>query len=85
MFGYEQTPALDTDTLAGNRGGNMPLLQVVVALVIVGVVLWVINTYIPMSAGIKKILNLVVIVAVALYLLDLFGLLDTISRIRIGR
>ncbi|TFG84429.1 MAG: hypothetical protein E4H20_03220 [Spirochaetales bacterium] len=63
----------------------MPLLQVVVALVIVGVVLWVINTYIPMSAGIKKILNLVVIVAVALYLLDLFGLLDTISRIRIGR
>lgn len=63
----------------------MPLLQVVVALVIVGVVLWVINTYIPMSAGIKKILNLVVIVAVILYLLDLFGLLDTISRIRVGR
>jgi len=63
----------------------MPLLQLVVALVIVGVVLWVINTYIPMNSGIKKILNLVVIVVVVLYLLSLFGVLDSVSRIRIGR
>jgi len=85
MFGHEQTPALDFYTLVVNRGNNMPLLQLVVALVIVGVVLWVINTYIPMNSGIKKILNLVVIVVVVLYLLSLFGVLDSVSRIRIGR
>ncbi len=62
----------------------MPLLQVVIILIVVGILLWLINSYIPMQAMIKKILNAVVIIAVVLWLLSVFGLLDSLSNIRIG-
>jgi hypothetical protein len=51
----------------------MPLIQLVIILVVVGVILWVINSYIPMQATIKKILNAVVVIAVILWLLNVFG------------
>lgn len=54
----------------------MPLLNVVLTLVVVGVVLWLINTYIPMQGTIKKILNIVVVVVVILWLLYGFGVLN---------
>ena len=63
----------------------MPLLQLVIILVAVGVVLWVINSYIPMQATIKKILNVVVIIAVIIWLLNVFGLIGDLSSIRIGK
>jgi len=63
----------------------MPLIQLVIFLVVVGVVLWVINSYIPMQSTIKKILNLVVIIAVILWLLSVFGLIGNLSTIRIGK
>ncbi len=63
----------------------MPLIQLVIILVAVGVILWVINSYIPMQATIKKILNAVVIVAVIIWLLSVFGLIGDISAIRIGK
>ena len=63
----------------------MPLIQLVLVLVVVGVILWVINAYIPMQATIKKILNLVVIIAVVIWLLSVFGIIGNISTIRIGR
>ena len=63
----------------------MPLVQLVVILVVVGVILWVINSYIPMQSTIKKILNAVVVIAVVLWLLSVFGLIGDLSRIRIGR
>ena len=63
----------------------MPLMQLVIVLVVVGVVLWVINSYIPMQATIKKILNVVVIIAVILWLLSVFGLIGNLSTIRIGK
>ncbi|MGF1615835.1 MAG: Thivi_2564 family membrane protein [Gammaproteobacteria bacterium] len=63
----------------------MPLIQLVIVLVIVGVALWAINTYIPMDATIKKILNVVVIIVVLLWLLNIFGLLSSVSEIRLGR
>jgi hypothetical protein len=53
----------------------MPLINVVVTLIVVGVILWLINTYIPMQATIKKILNFVVVVVVVLWLLYGFGVL----------
>jgi hypothetical protein len=62
----------------------MPLIQLVIVLVVVGVILWVINSYIPMQPTIKKILNAVVIIAVILWLLSVFGLIGDFSRIRIG-
>ena len=63
----------------------MPLLQLVIILVAVGVVLWVINSYIPMQDTIKKILNVVVIIAVIIWLLNIFGLIGDLSAIRIGK
>lgn len=54
----------------------MPLIQLVVTLIVVGVLLWAVNTYIPMDGRIKQILNIVVVVAVVLWLLQVFGLLS---------
>jgi 1-acyl-sn-glycerol-3-phosphate acyltransferase len=62
----------------------MPLLQVVIILVVVGVLLWLVNSYIPMQATLKKILNAVVVIAVVLWLLKVFGLLDSLLNIHIG-
>jgi hypothetical protein len=63
----------------------MPLIQLVIVLVVVGVILWVINSYIPMQANIKKILNVVVVIAVIIWLLSVFGVIGDISAIRIGK
>lgn len=63
----------------------MPLIQLVIILVVVGVVLWVINAYIPMQATVKKILNVVVILAVIIWLLSVFGVIGDLSKIRIGK
>ena len=63
----------------------MPLIQVVVVLVVVGVILWLINSYIPMAGSIKSILNAVVIIAVVLWLLSVIGLIGELSKIRIGK
>ena len=54
----------------------MPLINVVLALIVVGVVLWLINTYIPMQSTIKMILNAVVVIAVVLWLLYGFGIIN---------
>ena len=62
----------------------MPLIQIVIVLVVVGVILWVINSYIPMQTTIKKILNVVVVIAVVVWLLSVFGVIGNISAIRIG-
>lgn len=51
----------------------MPLTTIVITLIVVGVLLWLINTYIPMDGKIKRILNIVVVVVVVLWLLNAFG------------
>jgi hypothetical protein len=62
----------------------MPLIQIVLLLIVVGVILWLINQYIPMAASIKSILNAVVVIAVIIWLLNVFGILSNTSRIHIG-
>lgn len=62
----------------------MPLIQLIIVLVAVGVILWLINTYIPMDRKIKKIMNAAVVIAVILWLLSAFGLMSSISNIRVG-
>lgn len=59
----------------------MSLITIVIVLVVVGFVLWLINTYIPMASPIKTILNLVVIIAVILWLLSAFGIINGIGGI----
>ena len=63
----------------------MPLIHVVIVLIVVGVILWLINSYIPMAGSIKMILNAVVIIAVVLWLLSVFGLIGELSNIKVGK
>jgi hypothetical protein len=62
----------------------MSLITLVLVLVIVGVVLWLINSFIPMQSTIKKILNVVVIIVVVFWLLSAFGIISNLDTIRIG-
>jgi hypothetical protein len=64
----------------------MPLITLVIYLIVIGVLLWLVNTYIPMDAGIKKIINIVVLVVVVLWILSLFlPLAGGLPNLRVGR
>jgi len=62
----------------------MPLMHLVVTLIVVGVLLWLVNRFIPMQSSIKSILNGVVVICVILWLLNIFGIFHGLSHIRIG-
>ena len=62
----------------------MSLIYVVLVLIIVGVVLWLINTYVPMEYRIKQILNIVVIIVVIIWLLNAFGIISGGPGIRLA-
>jgi hypothetical protein len=59
-------------------------MQILLALIVVGVLLWLVNRFIPMQGSIKSILNGVVVIAVVLWLLNVFGLFHSLSRIHVG-
>jgi hypothetical protein len=61
----------------------MPLINVVLILIIIGVALWAINTFIPMAKPVKTILNVVVVVVLCVWLLQMFGIIDSIKGIRV--
>lgn len=61
----------------------MPLIQLVVVLIMVGVLLGLVNRYIPMAGSIKSILNGVVVIVVVLWLLNAFGLVSSLSMIHV--
>jgi hypothetical protein len=61
----------------------MPLLTILIVLIVVGVLLWLVNTYLPMDRKIKNILNVVVVIVVIIWLLKAFGLLDSMKNVRI--
>lgn len=63
----------------------MSLISLLIVLVVVGVLLWAVNTYVPMDSKIKNIMNIVVVVVVVLWLLQVFGVLGAIPDIRVGR
>ncbi|MFN4039057.1 MAG: Thivi_2564 family membrane protein [Erythrobacter sp.] len=62
----------------------MTIINLVVVLAVVGVLLWLINTYLPMDGKIKSILNVVVVIAVVLWLLQAFGVLGSLGGINVG-
>lgn len=61
----------------------MSLISLIVVLIVVGVLLWLVNSYVPMDEKIKNILNIVVVIAVVLWLLQAFGLLGDLGAVRI--
>ncbi|HMI20348.1 MAG TPA: Thivi_2564 family membrane protein [Sphingomonas sp.] len=60
------------------------MLQIIVVLIVVGVLLWLVNNYIPMDGKIKNILNIVVVIIVVLWLLQAFGLLGSLGGVHVG-
>jgi low temperature requirement protein LtrA len=62
----------------------MSLVNLVITLIVVGVLLWLVNTYIPMDRKIKSILNAVIVIAVVLWLLGVFGVIGNLGGIRVG-
>lgn len=62
----------------------MPIVNLVVVLIVVGVLLWLVNRYIPMASSIKTILNVVVFIAVAIWVLRAAGLWGGLSSYRLG-
>jgi type IV secretory pathway TrbL component len=60
------------------------LISLVVTLIVIGVLLWAVNTYIPMDPTIKKIINIVIVIAVVLWLLAAFGVLGHMQSVRVG-
>ena len=61
----------------------MPLINIIIALVVVGAALWAINTYVPMAKPVKSILNIVVVIVLCLWLLQTFGIIGSITSIRV--
>ena len=61
----------------------MPILTILNVLIVAGVVLWLVNTYIPMDRKIRNILNAVVVIVIVLWLLKAFGILDSLKAVRI--
>lgn len=63
----------------------MTLVSLIVLLTVIGIVMYLINTYVPMESRIKSLLNIVVIIVIILWLLSALGLLTGLNQIRIGR
>lgn len=63
----------------------MSLVTLIVVLIVVGVLLWLVNTYLPMDGKIKNILNVVVVIVVVLWLLQSFGVLGSLGSINVAR
>ena len=63
----------------------MELISLIIILILIGLGLWAANTYIPMQAGVKKVLNIVVVIVVALWLLSVFGILGDIHSVNVPK
>jgi hypothetical protein len=72
-------------TYAGRqRRSEVALIEIVIVLIVVGVLLWLVNTYIPMASPVKSLLNAVVVIVLVIWLLQVFGVWHYITNIRVG-
>jgi hypothetical protein len=60
-------------------------MQIVIVLIVVGVLLWLVNSFIPMAGSIKSILNALVVICVVVWLLNTFGLMHYITNFHLNR
>lgn len=67
------------------RSNIVPLIQLLEIIVVVGILLWLVNRFVPMQGSIKSILNGVVVVVMVLWVCNVFGLFHSLSRIHVGR
>ena len=62
----------------------MPILTILLVIVVVGVLLWALNSFVPMDPKIRSILNIVVVLLLIVWLLQVFGLIDGLLNVRVG-
>jgi hypothetical protein len=74
---------VEESTVTATEESFMTLIDLVLILVIAGLVMWLINTYIPMAAGIKSLLNVIVFVVLLIWVLQVFGVINGIPGLRI--
>lgn len=67
-----------------SRYADMPILTVLLVIVIVGVLLWALNSFVPMDSKVRSILNIVVVLLLIIWLLQVFGLISGFGNIRVG-
>lgn len=79
----ENIEQVSSQNLEFVKGYNMSLVTLVITLIVVGVLLWLANTYIPMDGKIKKIINIVVVIVVIIWLLRVFGVWGNIENINV--
>jgi hypothetical protein len=61
----------------------MPILTILLVIIAAGVILWLVNSYIPMQRTIKNILNAVVVIILVIWLLNVFGVLESLKNVTI--
>lgn len=66
-------------------GADMPLMTLLLTLIVIGVLLWLVNTYIPMDGKIKQILNVVAVVCTVVWVLNVFGLFSQLGNVHVGK
>lgn len=62
----------------------MPILSIILVIVLVGVLLWALNSFVPMDSKVRSILNIVVVLLLIVWLLQAFGLIDGLMNVRVG-
>jgi len=63
----------------------MSILSLIVGLIVIGILLWLVNAYIPMDGKIKNILNIVVVIVVVIWLLNVFGIFGHLGEMQVPR
>jgi hypothetical protein len=77
-------PSLGVGTDRASAKSIMPLLTLIFVIVLVGVLLWAVNSFIPMDSKVRSILNAVVVIVLVLWLLQAFGVFNSLAGVRVG-
>ena len=62
----------------------MSILTILLVIIVVGILLWAVNSFLPMDGKVKSILNIVVVILLILWLLQAFGLINVLRGVRVG-
>jgi len=83
LFAAKEMIFVDSNSSTNLNINDMPILTIFIVILVVGVILWLVNTYIPMQSTIKSILNAVVVIILVIWLLKVFGVLESLQNITV--
>ena len=83
LFAAKEMIFVDSNSSTNLNINDMPILTIFIVILVVGVILWLVNTYIPMQSTIKSILNAVVVIILVIWLLKVFGVLESLQNLTV--